>query len=84
MHSAFAAWEYSKQLSSRMSSRKVGGRGLHYRGGKPLTLHPGVVPLNSGETELNRTITCMVAKNMRKYSPLMNFVVLDLIQSTDE
>ncbi|GFX57949.1 uncharacterized protein TNCV_3069161 [Trichonephila clavipes] len=45
--------------SSRKSSREVGGRGREVGGPD----HPqGALPLIWGETELNRSVTCMVFK----------------------
>ncbi|GFU75639.1 hypothetical protein TNCV_2863531 [Trichonephila clavipes] len=51
---AFATVGYSN--SHRV--REVGGRG---RGGRPMTPQ-GAFPQNWGETEQNRTVTCMVLK----------------------
>ncbi|GFW48386.1 hypothetical protein TNCV_1109491 [Trichonephila clavipes] len=69
--SAFAPWGFFKQPSSRKSSRDVHGRG---RGGRPLTLPQGILPQNWGETELNRTVTCMMlnatVNDRRTSSPL--------------
>ncbi|GFX06895.1 hypothetical protein TNCV_1202101 [Trichonephila clavipes] len=56
MYSAFAAWEYSKQPSSRKSSRVIGGRGRELEDHCP---PPGVLPPNRGGNEPNRTVTCM-------------------------
>ncbi|GFT04958.1 uncharacterized protein TNCV_4744941 [Trichonephila clavipes] len=50
---------YSKQPSSRKSSRVVGGRRREVGGPD----HPqGFLPLNWGGTEQKRTVTCMVLK----------------------
>ncbi|GFU74172.1 hypothetical protein TNCV_4641941 [Trichonephila clavipes] len=54
MYSAFAAWEYPKQSSSRKYSHEVCGR--------ILTLLHGVPPQNWGGTELNCTVTSTVFK----------------------
>ncbi|GFV38930.1 hypothetical protein TNCV_964971 [Trichonephila clavipes] len=54
MNSVFTAW-------SRKSSRDFGER---RRGGRPLTTPRVVPPQNWGETELNRSVTCMVLKAM--------------------
>ncbi|GFX50049.1 transposable element Tcb2 transposase [Trichonephila clavipes] len=53
------------------------------RGGRPLTTSRRVLPLNWGDTELNRSVTCMVLKatdNDRRHLAfaMMNFVGLDL------
>ncbi|GFX83992.1 uncharacterized protein TNCV_4858001 [Trichonephila clavipes] len=80
MHSAFVVWGHFKWPSSRKSSREVGGRGREVGGPD----HPqGVLPLNWGETELNRSVTCMALKATGNYwrhlaITVMNFVDLHL------
>ncbi|GFW49502.1 uncharacterized protein TNCV_2842831 [Trichonephila clavipes] len=60
MYSGCAAWGYSKQPSSRKSSREVGGKGEERW---EASEHPqSVLPLNWGGIEPNRTVTCMVLK----------------------
>ncbi|GFX85100.1 hypothetical protein TNCV_4979551 [Trichonephila clavipes] len=59
----FAAMNFAgldpTSLGSRKSSRKVGGRRREVGGSD----HPqGVLPQNYAETELNRSVTCMVLK----------------------
>ncbi|GFW50297.1 hypothetical protein TNCV_4697131 [Trichonephila clavipes] len=54
MYSAFTAW--GTLNSRRAASREVCGRGREVG-------HPqGVLPQNWDETELNRSVTCMVLK----------------------
>ncbi|GFW73310.1 hypothetical protein TNCV_2799741 [Trichonephila clavipes] len=59
MYSAFAAWGYSKEPSSRKSSHVVGGRDRYLRDPwQPL----GLLPKNWGGNDSNCTGTCMVLK----------------------
>ncbi|GFW40029.1 hypothetical protein TNCV_5117121 [Trichonephila clavipes] len=80
MHSAFVAEGYSKQTSSRKSSRVVGGRRREMGGPWP---PPGFSPSKLGGTEQIRTATCMCSKAKANDKPLatMNFVGLDLTSS---
>ncbi|GFY10200.1 uncharacterized protein TNCV_2628791 [Trichonephila clavipes] len=69
---------YQADVSSHKFSREVGGRGREVGGPWP---PQGVLPLNWGETELNRSVTCMMLKataNDRRPIAMMNFVDLDL------
>ncbi|GFU80518.1 hypothetical protein TNCV_533921 [Trichonephila clavipes] len=57
MYSAFAAWEYFKQQSSRKSSREVGGRGREVGASD----HPP--GCSQSKLRWNRAkLTCMVPK----------------------